>query len=184
MLIHREVSPREWTVIHAARHLHESSVNSIAFGPHEIGLVAVAASSDGRVSILTHQPNNTWSVEYIKDNALGVNAVSWAPHGAYTDPSNPDAVLPPRIVTGGCDNRIRFWMQSEAGQWVEDTTPIDLTISHSDWVRDVAWCPSIFPNVNSKSSVLPNLANVVVHILLLLVLFEACSNNVLVEKSV
>lgn len=154
VLIHREVSPREWTVIHAARHLHESSVNSIAFGPHEIGLVAAAASSDGRVSILTHQSNNAWSVEYIQDNSLGVNAVSWAPHGAYTDTSNPDNVLPPRLVTGGCDNRIRFWTQSvETGQWVEDTSAtIDKTISHSDWVRDVAWAPSIFPNVNVVAS--------------------------------
>jgi len=154
VLIHREVSPRDWTIIHAARHLHESSVNGIAFGPHEIGLVAAAASSDGRVSILTHQPNNTWSVEYIQDNSLGVNAVSFAPHEAYTDTSNPDNILPPRLVTGGCDNRIRFYMQStETGQWVEDTSAtIDKTISHSDWVRDVAWAPSIFPNINIVAS--------------------------------
>lgn len=154
VLIHREVSPREWSVLHAARHLHESSVNGIAFAPHEFGLMAAAASSDGRVSILTHQPNNTWSVDYIQDNALGVNAVSWAPHGAYYDASNPDEILPPCIVTGGCDNRIRFFTQSlESGEWAEDTSAtIAKTECHSDWVRDVAWAPSILPNVNVVAS--------------------------------
>lgn len=158
VLIHRETKPQEWTILHAARHLHESSVNSIAFAPHEFGLIAAAASSDGRVSILTHQPNNTWSVEYIQDNALGVNAVSWAPYGAYTDTTNPDAaaqvMTTPRIVTGGCDNRIRFWLQSgDSGQWIEDTSAlISKEIAHSDWVRDVAWAPSILPNVNLVAS--------------------------------
>lgn len=153
VLIHREMSPRDWSVLHAARQLHESSINGIAFAPHEFGLMAAAASSDGRVSILAHQPNNAWSVEYIQDNALGVNAVSWAPHGAYYDASNPEAVLPPRLVTGGCDNRIRFWTQSETNEWTEDNSAkIAKTESHNDWIRDVAWAPSILPNVNMVAS--------------------------------
>ena len=153
VLIHRETRPRDWTLLHAARHLHESSVNAIAFAPHELGLMTAAASSDGRVSILTHQPDNAWSVEYIQDNPLGVNSVSWAPHGAYCDPNTPDAVQPPRLVTGGCDNRIRFWEQQESGQWSEDASAIvSKELSHSDWVRDVAWAPSILPNVNVVAS--------------------------------
>lgn len=154
VLIHRETRPRDWTLLHAARHLHESSVNGIAFAPQEFGLMAAAASSDGRVSVLTHQPDNTWSVEYIQDNPLGVNAVSWAPHGAYYDSKNPDAVEFPRLVTGGCDNQIRFWaQQDESGQWAEDTTSmVSKDLSHTDWVRDVAFAPSILPNVNVVAS--------------------------------
>ena len=153
VLIHRETRPRDWTLLHAARHLHESSVNGIAFAPHEFGLMAAAASSDGRVSVLCHQPDNTWSVEYIQDNPLGVNAVSWSPYGAYYDSANPDAVEPPRLVTGGCDNRIHFWIQQESGQWAEDmSASISMDLSHTDWVRDVAWAPSILPNVNVVAS--------------------------------
>lgn len=158
VLIHRETRPRDWTLLHAARHLHESSVNSVAFCPHEYGLRVAAASSDGRVSILTHQPDNSWSTDYITDNPLGVNSVSWAPMGAYSgESSTTDAVTPtdhPRLVTGGCDNRIRFWVeQPETGQWVEDPScPVSKAIGHSDWVRDVAWAPPIIPNVNMVAS--------------------------------
>mmetsp|Transcript_6123 Transcript_6123/g.12626 ORF Transcript_6123/g.12626 Transcript_6123/m.12626 type:complete len:333 (+) Transcript_6123:136-1134(+) len=156
VLIHRENRPRDWTLLYAARHLHESSVNSVAFCPHEYGLRVAAASSDGRVSILTHQPDNSWSTDYIMDNPLGVNSVSWAPMGAYSDVSStPDAAVDqPRLVTGGCDNRIRFWVeQPETGQWVEDPScPISKSVGHSDWVRDVAWAPPIIPNVNMVAS--------------------------------
>ena len=153
VLIHRETRPREWVLLHAARQIHESSVNGIAFAPHEFGLMVAACSSDGRVSILTHQPDNTWDTpEYIRDNALGVNAVSWAPYGAYYDSDNPDQMEPPRLVTAGCDNCIRFWVKKD-NQWQEDTSAtIAKNLSHSDWVRDVAWAPSILPNVNVVAS--------------------------------
>lgn len=153
ILIHRETRPREWTLLHAARRIHESSVNGIAFAPHEFGLMLAAASSDGNVSILKHYPDNTWGTpEYIRDNALGINAVSWAPYGAYHDTANPDQMEPPRLVTAGCDNRIRFWVKP-ADQWQEDTSvAISKDLSHTDWVRDVAWAPSILPNVNVVAS--------------------------------
>lgn len=156
VLIHRETRPRDWTLLHAARHLHESSVNSVTFCPHEYGLRVAAASSDGRVSILTHQPDNSWSTDYIVDNPLGVNSVSWAPMGAYSNESSTASEVAgaPRLVTGGCDNRIRFWVeQPETGQWVEDPScPISKSVGHSDWVRDVAWAPPIIPNVNMVAS--------------------------------
>jgi len=153
VFIHRESRPGEWTLLHAARNLHESSVNGISFCPHEFGLMAAAASSDGRVSILSHQPNNTWSVEYIQDCPMGINAVSWAPHGAYYEEGVDDDLVEPRLVTAGCDNRIRFWV-SQDGQWIEDTkAKVDTTaLSHSDWVRDVAWAPSLLPNENVVAS--------------------------------
>lgn len=142
VMIHRETRPREWTLIHHARNLHNSSVNSVKFAPHEYGLKVVAASSDGRVSILSHTTNDEWTVQYIQDNALGVNAVDWSPY-----PLN-------RLVTAGCDNRIRFYDV----QGNDTIVPIDMTvdegskgIQHSDWVRDVAWAPSI-PGLNVVAS--------------------------------
>jgi protein transport protein SEC13 len=159
-MIHRETRPRDWQLLYAGRHLHESSVNSVSFSPHEFGLMVAAASSDGRVSILAHQPDNSWSTEYIQDNPLGVNAVSWAPAGAYHDePSVHDAAAvttsdQPRLVTGGCDNRIRFWIRdTSSGLWVEDAScPVSKDVAHGDWVRDVAWAPTILPNVNVVAS--------------------------------
>ncbi len=34
--------------------VHSASVNSVAFAPHELGLILAAASSDGSISILTY----------------------------------------------------------------------------------------------------------------------------------
>lgn len=151
VLLHREVRPREWMVIHAARHLHESSVNGVAFAPHEHGLLVAAASSDGRVSVLQHEAaNNTWAVHYLQDCPLGVNAVSWAPWGAFYQA---DQVELPRLVTAGCDNQIRFWIYQD-GQWTADSSMVlDVAeVSHKDWVRDVAWAPVLLPNQNMVAS--------------------------------
>jgi protein transport protein SEC13 len=146
--IHKEQAPGDWTVIHAARQLHESSVNGVAFGPHEYGLIVAAASSDGRVSVLRHQADQTWTVQYLEDCRAGVNAVSWAPYGAFSDPTKPDAPDFPRIVTAGCDNRIRFWVCQD-GSWIQEDSP---ETGHSDWVRDVAWAPTLLPRENTVAS--------------------------------
>mmetsp|Transcript_26832 Transcript_26832/g.30713 ORF Transcript_26832/g.30713 Transcript_26832/m.30713 type:complete len:402 (+) Transcript_26832:50-1255(+) len=215
ILVHREVRPGEWVVVYgnstnsttsSFRHhhrqannmntssndntttpaLHESSVNDVQFAPHEYGLTLAGASSDGKVSVLTHGQDDNWLVEYIHDSALGVNSISWAPYTAYEssganggdgsgnqngndeddngfirgeenkegDGSNLSSSM--RLVTGGCDNKIRFWMKApNANTWVEDTTnqPIASTsVFHSDWIRDVAWAPSIIPNTNIVAS--------------------------------
>jgi len=164
VLVHRESRPHEWTLLHAARGLHDSSVNGVAFAPHEFGLVAAAASSDGRVSVLTHNEDDTWGVEYVRDNNLGVNAVSWAPYAPYSESSsaagegvpseNPAAQQQQlTLVTGGCDNRIRFWTRSaETGEWEEEPSPLGEGASHTDWVRDVAWAPAVAPGVDVVAS--------------------------------
>ena len=184
-MIHRESRPREWTLLHEARHLHESSINGIAFGPHEHGLVLAAASSDGRVSILKHTANSSWTVDYLDDCPMGVNALSWAPYGAYYDSSSSSTAPTssqvdkegtdgnhttnnqtssssssssfeaPRLVTAGCDNQIRFWIcdTENDGQWKPDVeAPISKDLQHSDWVRDVAWAPTLLPGQNTVAS--------------------------------
>jgi len=157
VLIHRESVPREWTLIHAARKLHESSVNSVEFCPNEYGLIAAAASSDGRVSVLTHREDDSWDVEYIEDNSLGVNSVSWAPYTAYLEEESErlgkSCNHSPRLVTGGCDNRIRFWVKRhESDRWEQDNAILGKSLAHTDWVRDVAWEPSVVPGSNSVAS--------------------------------
>lgn len=45
--------------------LHSASVNSIAFAPHELGLVLACASSDGSVSVLEHKPDGSWDASKV-----------------------------------------------------------------------------------------------------------------------
>jgi protein transport protein SEC13 len=45
--------------------LHTASVNSIAFAPHELGLILACASSDGTVSLLEHTPDGSWDTSKV-----------------------------------------------------------------------------------------------------------------------
>ena len=160
VLIHREVRPGEWTLVKAFVGLHESSVNSVEFAPHEHGLVACAASSDGRVSVLTHDAgDDSWSVEYLRDTPLGANAASWAPHsvsygGGDGDGAGAPSPSPWRIATGGCDNCVRVWRRDGAsGAWEQEAFESSVPgVGHTDWVRDVAWAPGVVPGTSVVAS--------------------------------
>lgn len=122
---------------------HDSSVNSVQFGPAEFGLVLACGSSDGSISILTYQTEtNTWEAKKIPNaHAIGCNAVSWAPpftpEPEYEETSQEIPIVK-KLVSGGCDNLVKIWRE-ESDRWVEDCK---LEV-HSDWVRDVAWSPSL-----------------------------------------
>lgn len=141
VLIHREARVNEWILVKAFVGLHDSSVNSVEFAPMEYGLVAAGGSSDGRVSILTHEDSGEWNVEYLKDTALGVNAVGWAPYGMGDDDGEVKP-LPMRIVTGGSDNGVKVWTKNEGG-W--ESVSLEGEVGHQDWVRDVAFAPNVIP---------------------------------------
>ncbi|KAE8612117.1 hypothetical protein XENTR_v10012730 [Xenopus tropicalis] len=122
---------------------HDSSVNSVCWAPHDLGLVLACGSSDGAISILTYTGDGPWEVKKISNaHTIGCNAVSWAPSvvpGSLVDqPSSQKPNYIKRFVSGGCDNLVKIWRE-EDGQWKEDQK----LEAHSDWVRDVAWAPSI-----------------------------------------
>ena len=62
---------------------HDSSVNSISWAPHELGLMLVAGSSDGTISTLTYTGGGgaggqQWETDKISSaHMIGCNAVSW-----------------------------------------------------------------------------------------------------------
>lgn len=122
---------------------HDSSVNSVCWAPHDFGLMLACGSSDGAISLLTYTGDGPWDVKKISNaHTIGCNAVSWAPSvvpGSLVDqPSGQRPNYIKKFVSGGCDNLVKIWRE-EDGQWKEDQK----LEAHSDWVRDVAWAPSI-----------------------------------------
>lgn len=140
-----------WQIVYNSESAHTSSVNSIAWAPHDFGLALVAGSSDGSISILQYVETKGWEFnKQEKAHNIGCNSVSWAP---YMPPGAALGAAPPqpagaRVASGGCDNKVRVW-QVGPGQLNKTT---ELPEGHTDWVRDVAWAPSIGLNTNILAS--------------------------------
>lgn len=124
--------------------LHKASVNMVAWSPHEAGCLLACASSDGNVSVLEFKDNAVDNATF-PAHGLGVNSVSWAPA------SNPGSIVSSapgpgsagnrRFVTGGCDNVLKIWAFDPASQsYKQERDPLT---GHADWVRDVAWSPTV-----------------------------------------
>lgn len=144
--IWKENTRNEWTCVYTYED-HESSVNSVAWAPHEFGLVLACGSSDGFISILAYTESGTWEKEKFRAHSIGVNAVSWAPAvlpvapaaagGAQVAPA-----LTKRLASAGSDNLVRIWRFLEGeNKWRAEEK--DKLTEHQDWVRDVAWAPSV-----------------------------------------
>ncbi|BGP12714.1 hypothetical protein JCM10213_008852 [Rhodosporidiobolus nylandii] len=131
--------------------LHTASVNAIAWAPHELGPILACASSDGKVSVLTFNNDGTWEASLFPAHSLGVTSVSWAPAvgiGALTGPNGQGAGEEQlqqvrRFATGGCDGLVKIWgWNDQTKEWAPD--PVEHALQgHQDWVRDVAWAPSV-----------------------------------------
>ncbi|CAG8935339.1 unnamed protein product [Penicillium salamii] len=137
--------------------LHTASVNMVSWAPHESGCLLACASSDGHVSVLEFRDNN-WTHQTFHAHGMGVNSISWAP-AAFAGSlisSNPGPGQQRRFVTGGSDNLVKIWDYKYVLKRFERCTGLtrfsaesksyNLTQTlegHSDWVRDVAWSPSI-----------------------------------------
>ena len=76
-------------------------------------------------------------------HGLGVNSVSWAPStipGSLVS-STPSPSSIRRFVTGGSDNLLKIWIFDPTSQsYKPDGAPLS---GHTDWVRDVAWSPTV-----------------------------------------
>jgi len=92
--------------------LHTSSVNSIAWAPHELGALLACASSDGKVSILEFKDDGTWDTKVFNAHGMGVNGVTWAPSvipGSLVSTQTHFTGNVKKIATGGCDNLVKIW---------------------------------------------------------------------------
>jgi protein transport protein SEC13 len=140
----KEVAPGQWATIYKYVG-HTQSVNSITWSPPEHGLCLACASSDGTVSVLTRNADDTWAEYKFQAHKTGCNAVSWAPAflGGSTLPGAPDQLQEKRLVTGGCDRdrSVLIWRFTDRETWEAEPTQPEKV--HTDWVRDVAWAPSL-----------------------------------------
>lgn len=137
--------------------LHTASVNLISWSPHEAGCLLACASSDGSVSVLDFKDSNApaasaqthgaaWDHKIFHAHGVGCNAVSWAPatlpgtleKASATPGASPPAVR--RFVTGGSDTLVCMWEFNAGSQSYDRLVTLR---GHADWVRDVAWSPTV-----------------------------------------
>jgi len=145
VIIHRLNESRVWE--EAFRHTGKGSMNSIEWCPYEYGLALACASSDGNVYILRCDiTTGAWAVEreFIA-HGIGCNSVTWAPYGALGSLKADTGQFILRIATGGADQKVKIFKcvldQVTGPAW--DTSAEQVLEHHQDWVRDVAWAPSI-----------------------------------------
>ncbi|KAI4287902.1 MAG: hypothetical protein L6R35_002836 [Caloplaca aegaea] len=130
----------QWAKV-ADFNLHHASVNIVSWSPHESGCLLACASSDGQVSVLEFNEGNWLHVIFLA-HGQGVNAVSWAPAmvpGSLVS-SKPDLAAQRRFATGGSDCLVKIWDWNREDNTYTPTTSLE---GHTDWVRDVAWAPTI-----------------------------------------
>ena len=122
---------------------HNASVNLVAWAPHEAGCILAGASSDGQVSVLEFKENQ-WVSSLFNAHAMGCNAVSWSPSvapGAVASATGGQQTAPlKRFATGGSDCLVKIWEYASDSQSYNTIAELP---GHQDWVRDVAWAPTI-----------------------------------------
>ncbi|KAF6159828.1 hypothetical protein GIB67_032912 [Kingdonia uniflora] len=143
VVIWREGNANEWSQAYVLGD-HKGSVNSIAWGNHELGLCLACGSSDGDISVFTLMDDGNWGTAKIdRAHPVGVTSVSWAPSMALL---GSEGVR--KLVSGGCDSTVKVWKLSN-GVWTREGGALTM---HSDWVRDVAWSPSLGKSIIASAS--------------------------------
>ena len=136
-------APAQWSLVFTST-IHTASVNMVSWSPPDLGCLLACASSDGNVSVLEFR-DNQWAHVIFPAHAMGVNAVSWAPSGVPGAITRKDAGTGQgtvrRFATGGSDNAVKIWEFNGQTQQYENT--LELPRGHTDWVRDVAWSPTL-----------------------------------------
>jgi protein transport protein SEC13 len=144
VIIHRQNENGTWE--EAFKFQAKGSVNSIEWCPFEYGVALACASSDGNVYVLRCDTTTwEWSREVeIHADKVGCNSVTWAPYGALGS-LTPDGRWVMKLACGGADQTVKIYRcemdQQNGAIWHVDQP--EILEHHKDWVRDVAWAPSV-----------------------------------------
>ncbi|KAK9459121.1 WD40-repeat-containing domain protein [Lipomyces oligophaga] len=132
VLIWREdESSKTWTNI--SQHTsHSESVNSVQWSPPELGAVLLCGSSDGTVSIVDFNDEGNTSAVTVPAHSGAVYTVAWALNSGNSR----------RFVSGGADGLVKVWSQDPVSNTYTEEKVLE---GHSDWVRDLAWAPTVLP---------------------------------------
>ncbi|RTG86898.1 protein transport protein SEC13 [Schistosoma bovis] len=152
-------------MIHDAQLDYYGTTLATASSDHSVKIFDVRNKKQVLIAHLRDHQGPVWSLSWSHpmygsllascgyDRKVGVNSVSWAPSinaefifnpTLATTTTSTNTLIPPikRLVSGGCDSLIKIWREDVSSgnpEWIEETR-LD---GHTDWVRDVAWCPSL-----------------------------------------
>jgi protein transport protein SEC13 len=153
VVVWKEMQPNKWEKIYENNEAG-ASVNAVAWAPLTFGLKLAAASANGTVTVFSHRDDNQWAKNTFLAHHGGVNAVSWGPDltsGALLGKADA-GTAPWRFVTGGCDKTIKIWGWDDQRGWINVGQFENDDNKHGDWVRDVAWAPSVGLLTNTIAS--------------------------------
>ncbi|KAG0685263.1 GTPase-activating protein S13 [Kluyveromyces marxianus] len=118
---------------------HEGPVWQVDWAHPKFGVILASCSYDGKV-LIWKEVNGRWSqIAAHEVHSASVNSIQWAPHeyGPLLLAASSDGKV---FVTGGADNLVKIWrFNPEAATYLLEHT----LEGHSDWVRDVAWSPTV-----------------------------------------
>lgn len=130
---------QQWNPIHVIG-VHKGSVNGVQWAPEEYGPLLATASSDGTVAVTMYR-DGCWMESITLSNnsnniahAMGATSVSFAPFSS----SMAHRMM---LASGGCDSHVRIWVSNHDEGCAPSFGLHQVLEGHSDWVRDVAFCP-------------------------------------------
>ncbi|KAJ1612539.1 hypothetical protein OJ252_1225 [Cryptosporidium canis] len=143
VLVWKEVQRSRWEIVYSCDDF-SSSINSVCWCPWDFGLQFACAISDGSIAVCSYSPETrSWTKKQVFGHPNGANSISWAPAtNSVGNTTMNSSSQPVRLVSGGCDNQIRIWKQDPQTKELSEMNQT-LDIAHSEWVRDVAWRPSV-----------------------------------------
>eukprot|EP00823_Brevimastigomonas_motovehiculus_P008547 TRINITY_DN784_c7_g1_i1.p2 TRINITY_DN784_c7_g1~~TRINITY_DN784_c7_g1_i1.p2 ORF type:complete len:380 (-),score=114.55 TRINITY_DN784_c7_g1_i1:1341-2366(-) len=128
---------------------HKGGVNAVSWGPD--------VKTGAMLAINTSSSSLQDSKQQSSSSSFSASSASSSSSSSSSSLSSTSSQmlnkLAKRLVTAGCDNRVRIWRYNETDNiWVEQKVFYNSDNAHNDWVRDVAWAPALGLPVNTIAS--------------------------------
>jgi protein transport protein SEC13 len=145
--IWKEISGNKWDKLYEYTE-HSNCVNCVSFCPYDYGVILIAGSTDGNISIHEYKSkcillklDDNWTSAVVSNaHNFGVNCLCFA---SYNDENGGTGILSSlRFISSGNDGNIKIW-KAEENNFGYDirsfTTEGVLSDGHEDTIRDVVW---------------------------------------------